>query len=64
MEIQRMTKETLQQRLHDPDMVIIDLRHNRKDAKKIAGALLEDSDKVKEWAANYRKDLTLVLYCS
>lgn len=63
MEIPRMTKEELQKRLDDPDTVVIDVRHHRKDGK-IAGARLENPDKVEDWAANYRKDQTLVLYCA
>ena len=63
MEIERMTKEALQKRLHDPATVIIDVRHHREKFK-ITGARLQNPDKVDEWASNYRKDQTLVLYCS
>ncbi len=65
MEAPRLPKDELLARLEDEDVVIIDVRRDRKQAEsKIANAVEEDPDKVDAWVHKYPKEKTVVLYCS
>jgi len=65
--VPRMSKEDLEAKLDDPDVIILDVRVG-KDWKesgfKIKGAIRENPKKFKSWANKYPKDKTLVLYCA
>jgi rhodanese-related sulfurtransferase len=68
-EAPRMTREELKASLllGNPDLMILDVRVAREwegSQEKIQGAIREDPEKVKNWADQYPKDKTLVLYCS
>jgi hypothetical protein len=61
----RVDKDTLKSWLADPGVLIIDVRVGgswEKSATKIKGALRQDPQKVKDWAASLPKDKKLVLY--
>ncbi len=63
----RMSKEELQSRLGDKDIVIIDVRTKydwEKSDFKIRGAIREDPEKSESWAKKYGKEKKIVLYCS
>lgn len=62
-----ITKEQLRTMLNDPDVAVIDLRRERDwnaADQKIAGAVHEDPDRLREWANKYPKDKKIVLYCA
>lgn len=66
-EVPRVTKEELREMLDRQDVVIIDDRTGRDwnaSEFKIKGAIREDPGKVDEWAGQYPKDRTLVIYCA
>jgi rhodanese-related sulfurtransferase len=66
-EASRMTKEELKGLMGKPDVVIIDVRAKSDwegSKEKIQGAVREDPKKVKDWAAKYPKDKTLIFYCA
>ena len=58
-------KETLKGWLADPQVIILDVRAakdwNPSD-KKIKGAVRQDPDEVKNWAASLPQDKKIVLY--
>jgi hypothetical protein len=61
----RVDKDTLKSWVADPGVLIIDVRTGgswEKSATKIKGALRQDPQKVKDWAASLPKDKKLVLY--
>lgn len=65
-DVPRMSKETLKERLADPDVIILDVRTGndwKASEFKIKGAVREGSGNVDSWAAKYAKDKILVLYC-
>ena len=67
VDVPRMSKETLKERLADPDLIILDVRTGsdwKGSEFKIKGAIRANSDRVDSWAAKYAKDKTLVLYCA
>ena len=69
LKVPRMTKEELKASLllGNPDLMILDVRVGREwdvSKEKIQGAIREDPEKVKNWADQYPKDKTLVLYSS
>jgi len=65
MEIPRISKEELRDRLQDPATSVIDVRQERNEAHlKIPGAVLRDPDRVESWAGEFGKNRRLVLYCS
>jgi hypothetical protein len=68
VEVPRMTKEELKDKLGHPDVVIIDVRvagEWKGSNEKIQGAVREDPEKnIKNWAEKYSKDKTLVFYCT
>jgi hypothetical protein len=66
-EVPRMTKNELNSKLDDPDVVIVDVRVG-KDWKgsefKIKGAVRGDKNNINAFAGKYPKDKTFVLYCA
>lgn len=66
LEIERMSKEQLQDRLMAKDLVVVDVRTGRdwKSSEfKVKGAIRVDTDIV-NWAKSYDKDTIFVLYCA
>lgn len=66
-EVPRMSKEDLNAKLDDPDVVILDVRTGsdwKASEFKIKGAIRVSSENVDSWASKYAKDKTLVLYCA
>jgi rhodanese-related sulfurtransferase len=64
---QRISKDELRAMMSNPDLLIIDVRTEKewkKADKKIKGAVWEDSEEVKTWAAKYPRDKAIALYCS
>jgi rhodanese-related sulfurtransferase len=58
-------KETLKSWLSDPQVLILDVRAPKDwnvSDKKIKGAVRQDPNEVKTWAANLPKDRKIVLY--
>jgi hypothetical protein len=67
VDVPRMSKEALKERLADPDVIILDVRAGsdwKASEFKIKGAVRASSDNVDSWAAKYAKDKTLVFYCA
>jgi predicted sulfurtransferase len=66
-DVPRITKEDLKEKLDHPSVVIIDVRAER-DWKAsdvmIKGATRENPKNVGEWAPNFDKNKTIVLYCA
>lgn len=66
-EVPRMELDELKARLGDPTLVILDVRQIgdwNASSTKIKGAIREESTSVSDWASNYSKDKTIVLYCA
>lgn len=66
-EAPRMAKDELKARLGAPDLVVIDVRRDpdwNDSSRKIAGAVREDPEAVREWAPKYPAEKTLLLYCA
>jgi hypothetical protein len=66
-DVPRMPAEELKAHLGDPAVVIIDVRQRsdwNASSTKIKGAIREDFTGVSDWASNYSKDKTIVLYCA
>ena len=66
-EVPRMSKEDLNAKLDDPDVVILDVRTGsdwKASEFKIKGAIRVSAKNVDSWASKYAKDKTLVLYCA
>ena len=64
-EIQKIQPDTLNKMLHDPDLVIIDVRDPiswGKSTLKISGAVRENYKLVEKWAPNYPVNKTIVFY--
>ena len=64
-EAPKVDKDTLKSWLADPQVLIIDVRAGsswEKSDKKIKGAVRQDPQKVKTWAASLPKDKKIVLY--
>jgi rhodanese-related sulfurtransferase len=63
----RLDKDTLKAWLSNPQVLILDVRTpsswNASD-KKIKGAVRQDPNEVKTWAATLPKDKKIVLYCA
>jgi hypothetical protein len=58
-------KETVKSWLSDPQVLILDVRAPKDwnvSDKKITGAVRQDPDGVKTWAANLPRDKKIVLY--
>jgi rhodanese-related sulfurtransferase len=64
MEIPRMPKVVLREKLEDPAVILIDVRRDESISAKIPGAVREDPEKVDQWEEKYPKDRQIVLYCS
>ena len=66
-DVPRMQVDELKARLGDPTLVLIDVRAAgdwEASSTKIKGAIRETSKSVSDWASNYAKDRTIVLYCA
>ena len=66
-DVPRMPIGELNARLGDPALVVIDVRQAadwEASPVKIKGAIREDFRNVSDWASNYPKDKTIVLYCA
>jgi hypothetical protein len=66
-DVPKMSKEELQAKLGNPDVIIIDNRTDHDwtgSSSKIKGAVREDPGKILDWIDKYPKDKTLVFYCS
>jgi predicted sulfurtransferase len=66
-DVPRMQVDELNALLGDPSLVIIDVRQAgdwETSAVKIKGAIREEYKRVSDWASNYSKDKTIVLYCT
>ncbi len=64
-EVPRMTKDELKSLLGSPEVVILDVRWEGKDApERISRSVFEDPDQIDSWASNYPKEKKIVLYCS
>lgn len=60
----RMSKEEVLARIDDPDTVLIDVRKDKKEAKrKIKNAVLEEPEGVHCWSNKYGDERALILYC-
>jgi hypothetical protein len=66
-DVPRMQVDELNARLGDPSLAIIDVRQTgdwEASSVKIKGAIREEYKGVSDWASNYSKDKTIVLYCT
>ena len=66
-DIPRMQVDELKAHLGDPAYVVIDVRQAgdwEASSVKIKGAIREECKSVSNWASNYSKDKTIVLYCA
>jgi predicted sulfurtransferase len=64
-DIAKITVQELRSMLGDPDVIIVDVRHEqqwRAGELKIRGAVHENPDAVGSWAERYQRDKTLILY--
>ncbi len=55
----------VKQMLHNPDVVILDVRKHRnwwRSSKKILTAVRENPSEVDQWAQKYPKDKSLIFY--
>ncbi|PLY11593.1 MAG: hypothetical protein C0624_01825 [Desulfuromonas sp.] len=65
--VPRMTTDELKDRLGEENLVVLDVRTPAdfdRATQKIVGAERVDPTDAVNWATNYAKDQTLVLYCS
>jgi rhodanese-related sulfurtransferase len=65
--VEKINKDDLRDRLSDPEVAIIDVRHITQWSQsqvKIKGAVWQDRDEVDSWAGKYSPEQTLVLYCA
>lgn len=66
-QVSRITVNQVKERLNHPDTVVVDVRTYRnwwRSSKKIPTAVREDPSKVDQWFKKYRKNQTLIFYCS
>jgi hypothetical protein len=66
-DVPKMSKEELQPKLGNPDVIIIDNRTDHDwtgSRSKIKGAVREDPTQILAWVDKYPKDKTFVFYCS
>ena len=64
-DIPLVTKKGLKSMMGNPDVIILDVRHEQQwkaSELKISGAIHENPKKVESWAKNYSKDKTLIFY--
>ena len=67
MDVPRISIHQAKQMVDDPDVVFIDVRTAKsywRSASKITRAAREEPNAVKQWAAKYTKDKTLIFYCT
>ncbi len=65
--VPRMSTDELKSRLGDVDLVVLDVRGSWalvKSDNKIAGSERVEPGGAKQWAGNYPKEKTIVLYCA
>jgi len=65
--VPRMTTDELKAHLGDSDYVVLDARHGTDwsgATEKISGAERVEPGNVEQWASNYDREKTIVLYCS
>jgi rhodanese-related sulfurtransferase len=63
----RIDPDTLKSWLADPQVIILDVRRPRdwqSSDKKIKGAVRQEPEDVKVWAATLPKDKRIILYCA
>jgi len=66
-DVKTIDKDELRAMLGSPDLVLIDVRTDAdwdSSETKIAGAIREEPAEVDQWAGNYDKGKTIVLYCA
>ena len=66
-DVPRVEKDILRGWLGDPNIVLIDVRAAKDwqgSDKKIKGAVRQDPEKTKTWAAGLPKEKKIVLYCA
>ena len=64
-DVLRMTKEELNTVLGSPDVVVLDVRFEGRNApKRILGSVFENPEEVDTWSPKYPKGKKIVLYCS
>ena len=67
IEVPRISIEAAKKIINNPDVIFIDLRTAKswwRSSTKIPNAVREEPGAVKQWAAKYTKDKTLILYCA
>lgn len=65
--VPRMSTDELKSRLGEADLVVLDVRGSwdwDKAAEKIAGSERVNPAAAEQWAGNYPREKTLVLYCA
>lgn len=65
--VPRMTTDELKAHLGDPDYLVLDARAGRDwngSSEKVSGAERVDPGNVDQWANNYDRAQTIVLYCA
>ena len=66
-DVPRLDKDTLKSWLADPQVIVLDVRQPKDwdgSNKKIKGAVRQEPNEVKTWAAGLPKDQKIVLYCA
>jgi rhodanese-related sulfurtransferase len=67
VDVPRISKEALKEKLGDPNVIILDVRTGsdwKASEFKIKGALRVSSSHVDSLSAKYSKDKILILYCA
>lgn len=65
MEIARISKEEVRAKIQNPEVILIDVRHDQRTAsEKIRGAILEDPNDVERWQDKYSKHREIIVYGS
>jgi rhodanese-related sulfurtransferase len=65
--VPRMSTDELKSRLGEPGLVVLDARGSWDwdgATEKIAGSVRVDPAAVEQWAGNYDKEKTIVVYCA
>jgi len=65
--VPEMDRETLRGLLQDPDVTILDVtckERGEKIPEQIPGTVWRDCTQVEQWAPQYKKDQTIVVYCA
>ena len=66
-DVPRLDKDTLKGWLSDPQVIVLDVRQPQDwqaSDKKVKGAVRQEPNEVKTWAAGLPKDKKIVLYCA